>query len=426
MNFAGKWFRRALMLGAVLSSSIAAAQPTAAPATTATAPGTLVIAGGALRYDNAPVWQRIVDAAGGPQARIAVIAAAAGNPQRSANNTIAALARYGAAGFFIPAAPRLKDSDARKAANDPTLAAQVRAAGGVYFTGGDQGRITQTLINPDGSPSLLLQAIRDVYARGGVLAGSSAGAAIMSETMFFEPGEVIDTLVTGVRDGKEIAPGLGFIGPGVFVDQHVLARGRFARMLPAMLAARTPLGLGVDEDTAIVVRAGSAEVLGRSGVIAIDLRRAVRATGPHFALRGARLSLLMAGDRIDLASGAVSVAEPRRKATRLDPNAPDFQAEHTQPFFSWDMLGHATLPALLANLIENHHAEAVGLAWPRPAAERASAEAQALDGFEFRFRRTPTTLGYLFTVDGDEQFTVLDIELDVRAVRMGNARVQPR
>ena len=422
MQFRVMSWARGVLASALLATSVVAAQP----ATTAAGPGTLVIAGGALRYDNAPVWQRIVDAAGGRNARIAVIAAAAGNPQRSANNTIEALARYGAEGFFVPAAPRLKDADARKAANDPALADRVRAAGGVYFTGGDQGRITRTLVNDDGTPSLLLQAIREVYARGGVLAGSSAGAAIMSETMFFEPGEVIDTLLTGVRDGKEIAPGLGFIGPGVFVDQHVLARGRFARMLPAMLAARTPFGLGVDENTAIVVRAGSAEVLGASGVVAIDLRQAVREAGPHFALRGARVSHLMAGDRIDLATGAVTVAEARRKATRLDPKAADFHAEHTQPFFTWDMLGHATLPALLANLIENRHAEAVGLALLRPTVTGPAPDAQPLDGFEFRFRRTPASLGYLFTADGDEQFTVLDIEFEVRPIRLRDGRVLSR
>ena len=68
--------------------------------------------------------------------------------------------------------------------------------------------------------------------RGGVIAGTSAGAAIMSATMFYDPPlEVMPVLKNGVVDGKDIAPGLGFIGTDVFVDQHLLARGRFAELI---------------------------------------------------------------------------------------------------------------------------------------------------------------------------------------------------
>jgi cyanophycinase len=100
----------------------------------------------------------------------------------------------------------------------------------------------------------VLDALWDMYRRGGVIAGTSAGAAIMSSTMFGRPRAVLATLKLGVTDGKEITSGLGFIGEDVFVDQHLLVRGRFARMLPAMLAKGYKLGLGIDEDTAMVVR----------------------------------------------------------------------------------------------------------------------------------------------------------------------------
>ena len=66
-------------------------------------------------------------------------------------------------------------------------------------------------------------------SRGGVVAGSSAGAAVMSRMMFREARSVLRTLENGVQMGKELAPGLGFLDPSWFVDQHCLARGRFAR-----------------------------------------------------------------------------------------------------------------------------------------------------------------------------------------------------
>jgi cyanophycinase len=120
-----------------------------------------------------------------------------------------------------------------------------------------------------------------MYRRGGVIAGTSAGAAIMSSTMFGRPKPVLATLKLGVTDGKEITSGLGFIGDDVFVDQHLLVRGRFARMLPAMLAKKGyKLGLGIDENTAMVVRPNrDVEVIGYKGALVVDLAGAKRARG---------------------------------------------------------------------------------------------------------------------------------------------------
>jgi cyanophycinase len=216
--------------------------------------GSLVIIGGGLRPNNAEVWQKIVELAGGKGARIAVFPTAAGTPEREGRMAADYLKRYGAQAFVVPIAPRLGGSDARKAADDPALARSVREAAGAFFTGGDQARITATLRRPDGSNTAVLDALWAMYRRGGVIAGTSAGAAIMSSTMFYDPPlEVLPMLKNGVVDGKDVAPGLGFVGDDVFIDQHFLIRGRFARMLPAMLARGYTLGLGIDENTAVVV-----------------------------------------------------------------------------------------------------------------------------------------------------------------------------
>ena len=145
--------------------------------------GTAIVIGGALRADNDAVWQRIVDEAGGAGARIAVFATAAGNPERSAATIVAALNRRGAQAEAIPVAPRLAGVDLQANLRDPVLLDKVRNARGVFFSGGAQAYIVDSL-QPGGQPTEMLQAIRSVLDRGGVIAGSSAGAAIMSRMMF--------------------------------------------------------------------------------------------------------------------------------------------------------------------------------------------------------------------------------------------------
>ena len=212
--------------------------------------GTLVIIGGGLRIDNAEVWQRIVNLSGGHGAKIAVLALASNNPEESGNNIIRKLNKYGADAFFIPISTDAEVNDA----DDQELALKIKNATGIYFAGGDQARITKALLRNDGSRTAALESVWEVYNRGGVIAGSSAGAAIMSSTMFDNAKSVINMLKMGVHEGDEIAPGLGFIGNDVFIDQHLLVRGRFARMILAMDKMKYRHGLGVDENTAMVIK----------------------------------------------------------------------------------------------------------------------------------------------------------------------------
>ena len=112
--------------------------------------GSLVIIGGALRYDEMEVWQRVVELAGGPGAKIAVFPTASTNPVRSANRIINALKAAGGIGFLVPVATQKIDVDYHQAVTDPALIAQVREANGVFFTGGEQARIVQALCTEDG------------------------------------------------------------------------------------------------------------------------------------------------------------------------------------------------------------------------------------------------------------------------------------
>ena len=385
--------------------------PLAAAAATAVAEsppqGSLMIVGGALRGDNALVWQRVVQLAGGPGARIAVMPGAAGNPERAGAALAAYLNQYGASAFVVPLAVRLKGSDYRRDAEDAALARSIRESGGVYFAGGNQALITQALVRPDGSRSAVLEAVWDVYRRGGVIAGSSAGAAILSSPMFYDAKTVFGTMSQGVRDGVELTAGLGFIGNDVFVDQHLLARGRFARMLPAMLKKGYKTGLGIDENTAMVIGPQrEVEVIGYQGALLIDLTQA--SSDPaikEFNLSNARISYLDQGDRYNLATRKYTPSAD--KAAGLVDTTKPYLAE---PVYSADILGHNAALVMMTKLIDNVQTEAIGIATAAPGEPR-----QEL-GFQFKFSRTPDTIGY--ASERSEAYTILGMRLDVKPLHI--------
>lgn len=385
---------------AMLATSAQAAE---VPAAGTASKGSLVIIGGALRPDNAAVWERIVQLAGGKGARIAVFASASANPEKSGAALVDRLNKYGADAFFVPVAVRLTGTDYQAAADNPELANAVRGAGGAYFAGGDQARITRALRRADGANTMVLDALWDLYRRGGVIAGTSAGAAIMSSTMFGHPKPVLATLKLGLTDGQEITPGLGFIGDDVFVDQHLLVRGRFARMLPAMLKKGYKLGLGIDENTAMIVGPNrDVEVIGYKGALVVDLSAANAKQG-DFNVSNVRLSYLDNGDRFNIARHSFTPA-PDKADGRLDPARPYYR----EPLFSADILGNSTVVDLMGKLIDSDQSEAIGLTLD-------SANSVQPDlGFEFRFSRTGESVGYMSATT--EAYSVYNVRLDIRPI----------
>jgi len=368
--------------------------------------GSLVIAGGAVRGDNTVIWQRVVQLAGGAGARIAVLPSAAGNPARSGAYAAAGLNKQGANAFVVPLAVRMKDRDYRRDADDDTIAQSIRDAGGVYFSGGDQALITQALVRPDGSRTKVLEAIWDVYRRGGVIFGTSAGAAIMSTTMYYEAKTVFGTLSEGVN-GRELALGLGFVGDDIFIDQHLLARGRFARMLPAMLKKGYKLGIGIDENSAVVINAQrEVEVLGYQGALVVDLTRATVNSGvKQFNLQNARLSYLDRGDKYDLKLHKYTPSEDKVEG-KVDPANPYY----SDPVFSADVLGHNTILIMMSKLVDSSQTEAIGIATAGPG------EPHQELGFEFKLTRDAATTGY--SSAASEAYTVLNMRLDVRPLKI--------
>jgi cyanophycinase len=168
----------------------------------------------------------------------------------------------------------------------------------VFFTGGGQLRITTLFGGTE-----LCERIQEFYRRGGTLAGTSAGASVMSDTM----------LVTGNGDEShrigtslQMAPGLGYI-KDVIVDQHFAERGRIGRLLGAVAQNPRFLGVGLDENTAIVVEAEVRfRVLGEGGVYVVDGRSVTSSNltdeedNRALSIFNVRLHVLSQGDEFDL------------------------------------------------------------------------------------------------------------------------------
>jgi cyanophycinase len=257
--------------------------------------GRLLIMGGAA---GPALLLRFVELAGAAAAQIVVIATASESPETA---EAAYVEKFSALGAGSVRPLRLTS---RIEANAPGVEPVLRAATGVFFTGGDQERITRVIGGT--AADSLLQVL--VGSGAVVLAGTSAGAAVMSATMITggdEPGVTAGCVSTG--------PGLEFL-PGVLIDQHFSERGRLNRLLAAVACYPHELGVGIDEDTAILTDGDRFEVLGSGTVTVVDAGCAtdiqVPPAGP-IALAGARIHVLPAGHTFHLTGRQPAVERGR-------------------------------------------------------------------------------------------------------------------
>jgi cyanophycinase len=217
--------------------------------------GALVIIGGAEDRDgDCTILRAFLRLAGGRAARIVILTAATSEPQEAGETYIDLFGRLGSASVIAV--------DTRSP-NDANHVNAVRALGqatGIFFTGGDQSRIVERI-----QGTLLEDAIRMRHAEGAVIAGTSAGAAIMPEVMILRG----DSETSPRGDAVTLGVGLGFVS-GILVDQHFAQRGRLGRLLTALLLKPTTIGVGVDENTALIVQGDEFEVLGEGAVTVVD------------------------------------------------------------------------------------------------------------------------------------------------------------
>jgi cyanophycinase len=238
--------------------------------------GPLVIIGGREDKER-EMWilTEVVRLAGGSDARIVIMPVASQYPDEVGSSYVDVFGRLGASEVEVAKV------SAREDAMDPCIASLVERSTAVFFTGGSQIRITSLL---GGSP------IDEIMCRrqredGLVVAGTSAGAAIMAGTM----------IVRGVADtsprlgGVVLGSGMGFVS-GTLIDQHFAERGRIGRLIAAVAQHPRYLGLGIDEDTAVVVEGERFRVIGVGSVTVVDAADMTYTNFPE-ALEGQPLAL---------------------------------------------------------------------------------------------------------------------------------------
>ncbi|MRG90791.1 cyanophycinase [Polyangium spumosum] len=239
--------------------------------------GPLIAIGGAEdKVGTRSVLREVVRHAGGPKhARIAVFPTASSIPTELAGTYEAIFRELGADVHVV----RI---ESRADGDDPRTLALIREMTGVFFTGGDQGRIVTMLGGTE-----LARTIRRAHRSGCVVAGTSAGASVLCDHMIAQGRK-------GYAPRRELvmlAPGLGLTRKLV-IDQHFAQRHRIGRLFSAVAMNPFLIGVGIDEDTAIVLRSDKKmDVIGRGTVTVIDGSK-IQHTDIHEVPRNASAALL--------------------------------------------------------------------------------------------------------------------------------------
>ena len=256
------------------------------------AQGALVVIGGACTPEGEALGAFIRLAGANRGAPIVGFTTASSNAARSAKAWRKDFAMAGVSNVEFPIVT------ARDQADDQGVANLVAGASGIFLGGGDQVHLTATL-----SGTKVGEAIRAAFVRGAVVCGTSAGAAALTETTM--AGGEIDA------DGNEvemyIGPGLGLLCFGSVIDTHFAQRRRLHRLFVTIAGYPQLLGLGIDEDTALVVHGHIGEVVGKGGVTFVDGRDTVRfdnastvKKGGELTLSHLRVGIVGTGQRFDL------------------------------------------------------------------------------------------------------------------------------
>ena len=249
--------------------------------------GSLVVVGGAMQ--DLDIVRRFIDLAGGPDAPIVVIPTAGGAAEY--DQFYPGLRQFRAAGATNLTVIHTND---RAEADSEAFVRPIQDAAGVWFPGGRQWRIADSYL--DTRTEVELHAVLE---RGGVIGGSSAGASIQGSYLIRG-----DTQTNTIMMGDHVE-GFGFLR-NVGVDQHLLRRNRQFDMLEVMEAMPDLLGIGIDENTAIVVQGDEFEVIGESYVVIYDTGAQIDTGGDFY--------FLAPGDRFNMAT-----REARRSANTARP-----------------------------------------------------------------------------------------------------------
>jgi cyanophycinase len=388
--------------------------------------GSLVIVGGALETSNKGVYNKFIELAmkyrkkTKDEIKIGIMPAASLSPVKSGKAYTEDFMSYGVPEKNIEIIPiaikddketqNIDESTWKDNGKNPQVAKKIKDYDAIWFVGGDQIRYTRTLYDK-GKNTPVLDAVWEIYKKGAVLGGSSAGAAIMSDPMI-GGGESMGALNNGVtwEDSSSVkgdkrvflTKGLGFFTYGM-VDQHFNQRGRLGRLIVAAMETNNKLGFGIDEDTAMIVYndTGTIEVIGTNGLTIVNLSKAVKDNKKkHSEIKDIVISYIENGDTYDINKDEFKILQ-RDFLTEYD-YAPQITATSI-----FDKIKYA----ITLNLFDDKVKDTMGISFELKGEEKA-------EGFILKFRKEKDTKIFCGEIKGNESFAAVKVHMDIIPVIM--------
>ncbi len=254
--------------------------------------GSLIAIGGSEdKVDELVVLKRVTQEVEKKDFKVAIITTASEEPEQRAEEYIKAFNSLGAATI------KILNIRERVQANDREITGKLEDVDLIFFGGGDQLRLTTIL-----GGSLTLQVIQDQLEAGTVIAGTSAGAAVFSDTMIYE-GKSEEGLLKGK---VYTTSGFGFVENLVF-DTHFMARGRVGLLTQIVTTNPTCIGVGIGEDSGVVLKGdGTIEAIGSGQIVIVDGSQIGHSNvmniepGEPIAVENVRIHSLVQGYRYNL------------------------------------------------------------------------------------------------------------------------------
>lgn len=308
--------------------------------------GTVFLMGGAISDNSEELYNSLKSCSNSANPKIAVFCSGAKNFASASdayyndytdNNGVLHLSychvfeKYGFSPVFIPIALDNYTVEAYKQEN----VILVNSCEIAFFNGGDQSRHARVLLNNDGSDTPLMAAVRNLYNRGGTVAGTSAGNAVQAKVTYGE-GNSIGYLyhnrmaVKKISDISLVDPndphghnggfsqGFGFL-TDTLCDTHFDARGRLGRMIVALRETKYSTAVGVDENTAFLVKNGIGKAVGQRGVFIADASSTRFGSGSYFSAVYVLVHYLTSQDTYNFTTKTVVSSKPLITTSSITP-----------------------------------------------------------------------------------------------------------
>ncbi|MBL4662650.1 MAG: cyanophycinase [Flavobacteriaceae bacterium] len=252
-----------------------------------------------LEFIEEGILSRVVKESGGVDAMIIIVPTASSIPEEVGQNYLEAFGKLGCTNLHV------MDIRDRQQSEDPTNISLLKKANCVMFSGGNQSKITQK-IGGTTIHKILMERYETDHL---VIAGTSAGAMCMSQEMI-TGGSSQESFIKGAVG---MAEGMEFV-PKLIIDSHFIRRGRFGRLAEAVARFPQLIGIGLAEDTGLVIKKDSFEVIGSGMVIVFDARKVkhnnhkVLEKGTPMSLTNLKTSILANGDRFNIKKKKVKVS----------------------------------------------------------------------------------------------------------------------